>query len=85
PIKQIDKVFGARIAGLGGTPVILAAPLNAQSWLVARLEQFGEGPCAFVLGAKKANRYHAAFQTRWFGADISWFDSEKLGWHLGFE
>lgn len=85
PIKQADKVFGARIAGLGGTPVILAAPLNAQSWLITRLEQFGEGPCAFVLGAKRANRYKAAFQTRWFGADISWFDPDQLGWRLGFE
>jgi hypothetical protein len=24
-------------------------------------------------------------KTRWFGAEVSWFDAEKLGWRLGFE
>lgn len=85
PIKQVDRGFGARLALLGGTPVILAAPLNAQSWLIDRLERFGEGPCAFVLGARRAGRYKAASKTRWFGVDVSWFDAEKLGWRLGFE
>jgi hypothetical protein len=70
---------------LGGTPVVLAAPLNSQSWLAARIDQFGEGPCAFVLGARKAGRYKPASKTRWFGTDVSWFDPEKLGWRLGFE
>ena len=85
PIKQVDASFGAQLALAGISLVVLAAPLNSQSWLASRLDQFGEGPCAFVLGAKRAGRYKAASQTRWFGADISWFDSEKLGWHLGFE
>jgi hypothetical protein len=30
-------------------------------------------------------KYKPASQSRWFGNDISWFDSEKLGWRLGFE
>ena len=85
PIRQVDRSFSAHLALLGGTPVVLAAPLNAQSWLAARLEQFGEGPCAFVLGARNPRRYQAASKTRWFGIDVSWFDTEKLGWHLGFE
>jgi hypothetical protein len=85
PIKQVDASFGAQLALAGISLVVLAAPLNSQSWLASRLDQFGEGPCAFVLGAKRAGRYKAASKTRWFGADISWFDSEKLGWHLGFE
>lgn len=85
PIRQVDASFGAHLALLGGTPVVLAAPLNAQSWLAARLEQLGEGPCAFILGARKAGGYQAASKSRWFGADISWLDAEKLGWHLGFE
>jgi hypothetical protein len=85
PIKQVDPRFGAHLALLGGTPVILAAPLNLHSWLATRLERFGEGPCAFILGARKPRRYKAASKTRWFGADISWFDPDKLGWHLGFE
>lgn len=85
PIKQVDATFGAHLALMGGSPVVLAAPLTSQSWLGKRLDQFGEGPCAFILGAKKAARYKAASKTRWFGADISWFDTEKLGWYLGFE
>jgi len=84
PLKQVDAGFGAHLALLGGTPVVLAAPLSPQSWLAARLEQFGEGPWAFILTARKTGRYKAASKTRWFGADISWFD-DKLGWHLGFE
>jgi hypothetical protein len=85
PLKQVDTSFGAHLALMGSTPVVLAAPLTSQSWLGKRLEQFGEGPCAFILGAKKTGRYQAASKTRWFGADVSWFDSGKLGWYLGFE
>jgi hypothetical protein len=85
PIEQVDASFGAHLALLGGTPVVLAEPLTSQSWLAARLDQFGEGPCAFILGAKKAGRYKASQKTRWFGTDISWLDPDKLGWHLGYE
>lgn len=85
PLKQVDQQFGAHIALLSGTPVVLAAPLSSSSWLGARLEQFGEGPCAFVLGARKAGRYAVQSKTRWFGRDISWFDTSKLGWRLGME
>ncbi len=84
-LKQVDKNFGAHLAALGGAPVVLAQPLTSDSWLAARLEQFGEAPCAFVLTATRPNRFQAASKTRWFGAAISWFDSEKLGWRLGFE
>jgi Glyoxalase-like domain len=85
PIKQVDASFGAHLALMGGSPVVLAAPLSSRSWLGKRLDQFGEGPCAFILGAKKTGRYQAALKTRWFGADVSWFDNRKLGWYLGFE
>ena len=85
PIKQVDKTFNAHLALLGGIPVVLAQPLTAQSWLNERIAKFGEGPCAFVLGAANPGRYKAASKSRWFGAEISWFDPEKLGWRLGFE
>jgi hypothetical protein len=85
PIKQADASFGAYLALLGNLPVVLAQPLNAESWLTERIERFGEGPCAFVLGAVNPGRFHAASKTRWFGAEVSWFDPEKLGWRLGFE
>jgi hypothetical protein len=83
-IKQVDKVFGAQLAIVGNAPVVLAQPLTPDSWLAKRLEDFGEAPCAFVL-AYNRGRYTAASKTRWFGADISWFDADKLGWRLGFE
>jgi hypothetical protein len=83
PIKQVDSSFGAHLATFGGFPVMLAQPLTQDSWLAGRLEHFGEAPCAFILTADKPGRHHAA-SSRWFGADVSWFDVEVLGWRLGF-
>ena len=85
PIEQVDRDFGAHLALFTGTPVVLAAPLNADSWLTTRLEQFGEGPCAFILKGRKTGHYRSASKTRWSMADISWFDAAKLHWRLGFE
>jgi hypothetical protein len=85
PIKQVDEDFGAQLAIAGDAPVVFAQPLHAGTWLDRRIEQFGEGPCAFVLGATRPGRYHAASKSRWFGAAISWLDAQKLGWRLGFE
>lgn len=85
PIRQVDKAFGAYLALMGDGGVVLAQPLNANSWLNERIERFGEGPCAFVLAATRPGRYHPASETQWFGARISWFDPEKLGWRLGYE
>jgi hypothetical protein len=85
PVEKADLEFGARVAAFEGSPVVLVAPLNSESWVARRLEQFGEGPCAFVLGASKANRYKTVSKSKWPGLDISWIDSGKSGWHLGFE
>lgn len=85
PIKQVDARFGAQLAIVGSAPVVLAQPLNTDSWLTKRLEDFGEAPCAFILLASRAGRYKAASKTHWFGAEVSWFDDEKLGWRLGFQ
>jgi hypothetical protein len=85
PKRQTDEGFGANLAWLEGTPVILAAPIplsqGAQSWLATRIELFGEGPCALILKGSKI----PGPQTRWFGKDVSWFDGAKLGWRLGVE
>ncbi len=85
PIEQVDGSFRASLALFIGSPVVLAAPLNSNSWLATRIEQFGEGPCAFVLAAKRTRHYEPASKTHWAMEDISWFDTAKLGWHLGFE
>ncbi len=82
PAEREDVQFGARLAWFPGTPVVLTTPLAAaldsQSWLAPRLAQFGEGPCAFVLGTSAAATTAALPQ-------IHWFDSQKLGWRLGVE
>jgi hypothetical protein len=72
PQNQDDQTLAAHLATFAGTPVILAEPLNSQSWIAQRIDQFGEGPCAFILASQKAG----ATTTRWL-------DTQKLGWHLG--
>jgi hypothetical protein len=67
-----DVKLGAKLASFAGTPVALAIPLSPDSWLTARLKQFGEAPCAFILGSKA-------------GHAVRWADTAQLGWHLGFE
>jgi hypothetical protein len=91
PQRQEDAEFGAKLAWFRGTPVVLAAPLSpkspgsAKSWLSARLESFGEAPCAFILGGRKGSGGVVGRQSKWFGHSVVWADAEKLGWHLGFQ
>lgn len=85
PVRQDDPAFGAKLAWFEGTPTVLAAPLNAQSWLTDRLQRFGEAPCAFVLGKGSGAHYAAKPGGKWFGREVSWFDSAALGWRLGLE
>lgn len=82
PQHQDDSTFGAKLAWFPGTPVVLASPLGTDSWLSARLREFGETPCAFILGLNHAVN---ARPLQWFGRKVIWSDSAKLGWHLGFE
>jgi Glyoxalase-like domain len=69
PERTDDAAFGAKLASFKGTPVVLAAPLG-ESWLVERLQRFGEAPCAFVLGRSKPAQ------------EITWLHP---GWHLGVQ
>ena len=85
PLKEVDSKFGAELAWLPDTPVIFAAPLGSSSWIAQRIETFGEGPCAFVLGSKKNLKRDWMEQSRWFGREVKWFDADKLGWRLGIE
>ena len=89
PVQQEDAKFGARLASFLGTPVVLATPVNTQSWLTARLDKIGEGPCAFILRqptpAQNAKQYRLTSQATWFGIGTSWLNTGKTGWWLGFE
>lgn len=85
PLKQVDARFGAQIAWVPDSPVIFAEPLGPDSWVAARIEKFGEGPCAFVLSSKKGVKAEAAQATRWFGRDLRWLDTGQMDWRLGVE
>jgi Glyoxalase-like domain len=71
PQRSDDTDLGAHLASFRGTPVILATTAGSGSWLNHRLQAFGDGPCAFILGSKG----HA-------GSAIRWLDP---GWRLGVE
>ena len=49
PAQSKDESLGARLATFEGTPVVLAAALQADNWLAARVRKYGDAPCAFVI------------------------------------
>ena len=83
--RQTDREFGAELAAFGDFPAILAQPVAADSWLAARIAQFGEGPCAFLLAAGEHRPAGATQKSQWFGREVSWFDPARLGWRLGVQ
>lgn len=80
PEWQEDKRLGANLAWFRGTPIILAAPLP-KSRLRKRIDRFGDGPCAFLVGLRPWRPVRVE-DAPWFGKRVVWFDP---GWHLGFE
>jgi hypothetical protein len=82
-IRHADPAFGAELAVPAKVPFVLAQPFDADSWLMPRLEQFGETPCAVLLEAAHPQRQMAEIHSRWFDLQIHWFDSTTLGWRLG--
>lgn len=84
PRRQDDPEFGAKLAWFEGTPAVLAAPIGPRSWLLDRLQRFGEIPCAFILGGGTGSAAAKANST-WFGHKVGWLAPEGLGWHLGVE
>jgi catechol 2,3-dioxygenase-like lactoylglutathione lyase family enzyme len=83
-MQRTDQEFGARLAFIGDLPVVLATPLDSASWLSARIDRFGDGPVAFVLGVTSGERDHTISQSNWLGS-VAWFDEKQLGWRLGIE
>jgi hypothetical protein len=85
---ETHKEFGAKIAYFLGTPVMLAAALDKDSWLADRLEKFGDGPVAYLLATldfgQTAKQVGLSNQVSWFGRKAAWFDVAKLrGLRLG--
>jgi catechol 2,3-dioxygenase-like lactoylglutathione lyase family enzyme len=85
PERQEDARFEAKLAWFQETPVVLAAPLDSSSWLNARLETFGEAPCAFILGPPQGSHVMVGGRSKWFGHSVFWANAQQLGWHLGFQ
>jgi hypothetical protein len=88
PVVEEHPDFGATLASFTNTPVSLAAPVSADSWLADRIEKFGECPAAFLLQASSdlpaKNFPVATNSTPWFGREVAWFDLERLhGTRLG--
>lgn len=83
PRRQDDAAFGAHLAWFDGTPVVLAQAISGDSWLAKHVQEYGDAPCAWLLGSR-ANP-GAGDHSTWFGNTVTWFDAEKLGWHLGVE
>ena len=82
-ILQSDSEFHAQLAVPSDAPIVLARPLAGDSWLAARLAEFGEAPCAVLLDGGDTAHPASAAQSRWSDLDIRWFDSGTLGWRLG--
>jgi hypothetical protein len=82
-ILQSDPEFHAQLAVPSEAPIVLAQPLAGDSWLAARLAEFGEAPCAVLLDAGDTAHSAGGAHSRWSDLDIHWFDIGALGWRLG--
>jgi len=82
PKRQRDRDFQADLAWFEGTPILLAHGLPG-SWLEQRTREFGNLPCAFILGANSG--LTGARASVWFNRPILWTDDSRLGWRLGIE
>jgi len=83
PRIERDDVLGARLASFPGEPVILAAPLTKKGSSIAfRIQRFGEGPIAILLGARDFGTARSKFElvdeTTWFAKKVAWFPSTRL-------
>jgi catechol 2,3-dioxygenase-like lactoylglutathione lyase family enzyme len=81
PARENHPEFGAKLAYFPGTPVMLAAPLQAGNWLAKRLQDLGDCPVAFLLSGQdfgKASAKAMPTPGTWFGHKLAWFDAEKL-------
>jgi hypothetical protein len=88
PAIASDAAFGARMAYFPRTPVLLATPLNENSWLATQLNQAGQSPIGLLLRtqnfAASSKRFQLSGETSWFGRKIAWFDAAKFhGARLG--
>lgn len=83
-----QSLFGAKLLNFASLPVTLATPLESDSWLAERLQQFDDAPCAYLLAASDfeaaCRQYKLSPAKPWFGRQVAWFNPEQLnGLQLG--
>jgi len=69
------------------SPVVLATPETDSGWLAERIDRYGAGVCAFVLGADRPERVadtsHVVAESTWFDRPIRWLDTSVYGGAIG--
>lgn len=87
PRRAESEQFGARLASFPGQPLVLAEPFEETNWIGDRLDRFGAGPCAHLIGSsdfpETENEFPLTGVSEWFDRRIGWFDSESLVSRLG--
>lgn len=88
PARGESELLGAYLSAFEGTPVTLAEPTDANSWLALRLERFGPAPCAFLLASDDmeatTRRLPLEKPVDWAGRELRWIEPTRLlGAHVG--
>jgi len=88
PVVTTDSELRVKMAHFAGTPVILASPLDANSWIAQAISKYGQSPVAILLGTKdfvrSTRRFKLSGETSLFEKKIAWLDADKLhGARLG--
>lgn len=88
PERGESELLGGRLSMFKGTPVTLAEPMDANSWLALRLERFGPAPCAFLLASDDMEatmrRLPLGEPVDWAGRELRWIEPNRLlGAHVG--
>ncbi|PSP82458.1 hypothetical protein BRC83_09150 [Halobacteriales archaeon QS_1_68_17] len=82
PVRRTDEAFGADLAALPDAPVTLAAPRPGTD-LAARVERFGDLPCAFLLDTDDLpatrERFDLPAPSSWGKRRVCWFETPLPG------
>jgi hypothetical protein len=85
PVRESVPGLG-RVASVPGQPLAVTAP-DGEEWLVSRLAEFRDGPCACLFGtddlAAARDAYPLTEPHSWPDGRIAFFDSEQVGTRLG--
>lgn len=82
PDRSTVTRLTAEVAAFPGSPIVLAEPTGANSWLRDRLDTHGERPAAYLLGTtdfpETVDRFGLAVDDDFLGRPCAWFHDPKL-------